>query len=84
MSTAPERFFNRVKPYWRTFRFADHFAQDESDAEPASLADRIERIGHAITAQELASLLNVSPITIFKRAKAGLIPSFRVGAMFRQ
>ena len=54
-----------------------------SSAEPSSLADRIERIGRALTADELAKMLRVSRITIFKQAKAGRIPSFRVGTCVR-
>jgi excisionase family DNA binding protein len=48
-----------------------------------SLADRIERMGHALTAEELAKVLAVSKITIFKQAKAGRIPSFRIGTCVR-
>jgi excisionase family DNA binding protein len=48
-----------------------------------SLADQIEQIGHAMTADELASVLGVSRVTIFKQAKAKRIPSFRVGTCVR-
>jgi excisionase family DNA binding protein len=48
-----------------------------------SLADQIERTGHALTADELARVLSVSRITIFKQAKAGRIPSFRIGTCVR-
>jgi len=48
-----------------------------------SLADQIERIGRALTAEELSKLLSVSKITIFKHAAAGRIPSFRVGTCVR-
>jgi excisionase family DNA binding protein len=51
--------------------------------EPLTLADRIERINRALTASELAEILNVSRITIFKQAKAGRIPSFRIGTCVR-
>jgi excisionase family DNA binding protein len=54
-----------------------------SSTEPLSLADRIERIGRALTANELAEMLTVSKITVFKQAKAGRIPSFRVGTCVR-
>ncbi len=54
-----------------------------STAEPMSLPDRIERIGRALTADELASMLTVSRITIFKQAKAGRIPSFRISTCVR-
>ena len=55
----------------------------DSTTQPLSLADRIERIGRALTAAELASMLTVSRITIFKQAKAGRIPSFRIGTCVR-
>ena len=48
-----------------------------------SLPDQIERIPHALTAVELAGLLAVSRITIFKLAKRGTLPSFRVGTCVR-
>jgi len=48
-----------------------------------SIADQIERIERALTAQQLAEILSVSPITIFKQAKAGRIPSFRIGTCVR-
>ena len=51
--------------------------------EPLSLADRIERMGRALTAEELAEMLTGSRITIFKLAKAGRIPSFRIGTCVR-
>ena len=48
-----------------------------------SLADQIERRGCALTAEELSKTLNVSKITVFKQAKAGRIPSFRIGTCVR-
>lgn len=48
-----------------------------------SLAERIGRIGHALTARELASIFAVSRITVFKHAAAGRIPSFRIGTSVR-
>jgi hypothetical protein len=35
-----------------------------------TLADQIERTGHALTADNLARVLSVSRITVFKMAKA--------------
>jgi excisionase family DNA binding protein len=52
-------------------------------AKGQTLADRIELIGRALTAKELARLLSVSTITIFKQAKAGRIPCFRIGTCVR-
>jgi excisionase family DNA binding protein len=48
-----------------------------------TLADQIEKTGHALTSDELARILAVSRITIFKHAKAGRIPSFRIGTCVR-
>jgi excisionase family DNA binding protein len=48
-----------------------------------SLADQIEKIGRALTAEELSKLLSVSRVTIFKQAATGRIPSFRVGTCVR-
>jgi excisionase family DNA binding protein len=52
-------------------------------SEAKSLADQIERCRHALRAGELAELLAVSKITVFKLARAGRIPSFRVGTCVR-
>jgi len=48
-----------------------------------SLASRIKSIHRALTAEELAELLQMSRITILRRAKRGSIPSFRVGSCVR-
>ncbi len=48
-----------------------------------SLASRIRGIPYALTAKELSELLNISRITILRRAKKGKIPSFRVGSCVR-
>ena len=48
-----------------------------------SIADQIEKLGRALTAAELAKFLSVSRITVFKLAKAGRIPSFRIGTCVR-
>jgi excisionase family DNA binding protein len=52
-------------------------------AEARSIADQVESYRHALEASELAELLAVSKVTIFKLAKAGRIPSFRVGTCVR-
>ena len=67
-------------------REAVRFSQSvstEAKGQPSTLADRIEHLGRALTARELADLLNVSKITIFKLAKAGRIPCFRIGTCVR-
>jgi excisionase family DNA binding protein len=48
-----------------------------------SLASRINAIHRALTAEEFAKLLQMSRITILRRAKRGSIPSFRVGSSVR-
>ena len=52
-------------------------------AIPVSVREMIAKHGKALNADELAGILNVSPITIYKGAKKGTIPSFRVGACVR-
>jgi excisionase family DNA binding protein len=61
------------------------YSSSSKATETASLtlADRIERYERALTAEELAKLLTVSKVTIFKQAKAGRIPSFRIGTCVR-
>ena len=53
-------------------RFGNPFVRPGSVS--LSLADRIERIERALTADELAEMLTVSRITIFKQAKARPYP----------
>jgi excisionase family DNA binding protein len=50
---------------------------------PLSLADRIERFGRAMNARQLASLLAVSTIVVYKLAKSNRLPSFRIGTCVR-
>lgn len=60
-------------------------AYETSGTSPTSLSivDRIERTNCALTAKELAGMLNVSKITVFKQASKGTIPSFRIGICVR-
>ena len=48
-----------------------------------AIPDELEQVKHAMTAKELATVLSLSPKTVFKLAKAGRIPSFRVGTSVR-
>jgi excisionase family DNA binding protein len=52
-------------------------------SESKSLADQVESFRHALRAAELAELLSVSRITLFKLAKTGRIPCFRIGTCVR-
>lgn len=48
-----------------------------------SLAEQIEKMGRALTADDLSELLSVSKVQIYKMASARTIPSFRVGLCLR-
>ena len=50
---------------------------------PVSIADRVRSIERALTADDLADLLQISRLTILRKAKKGIIPSFRVGTLVR-
>jgi excisionase family DNA binding protein len=52
-------------------------------SETLSLPQRIEGIKRALTATELAAFLAISPITVYKMAKTGRMPSFRIGTAVR-
>ena len=49
----------------------------------SSLPDQIKRIPHARTAAELAQWLAVSPLSIYKVARANRLPCFRIGSCVR-
>jgi excisionase family DNA binding protein len=48
-----------------------------------SLPDQLDGMRHALTAKDLAGLLQVSEVTIYKFAKSNRIPSFRIGTAVR-
>ena len=48
-----------------------------------SIAEQIEQSTHALTAGELARLLNVHRLTIYRNVKAGRLKCFYVGASIR-
>lgn len=47
------------------------------------LADHIESIDHALTAPQLARLLQVHKLTIYRQAQSGTLPCFRIGTAVR-
>ncbi len=58
--------------------------QEQAEIETLTLTKKIARdVKGALTAKQLAAMLNISPKTVFKLAKAGRIPSFRVGSAVR-
>jgi excisionase family DNA binding protein len=59
-------------------------AHEQAEVETLTLTKKISRgMKGALTAKQLAELLNINRKTVFKLAKAGRIPSFRVGAAVR-
>ena len=58
--------------------------QEQAEIETLTLTKKIARdVKGALTAKQLAAMLAISPKTVFKLAKAGRIPSFRVGSAVR-
>ena len=58
--------------------------QEQAEIETLTLTKKIARGAKgALTAKQLAEMLNISPKTVFKMAKAGRIPSFRIGTAVR-
>jgi hypothetical protein len=47
------------------------------------LPSYVESIDHGLTAAELSKIIGVPARTIYRQAKAGLIPSFHVGFAVR-
>ena len=57
----------------------DFTPQEMAEIETLTLTKKIARgLKGALTAKQLSEMLNVSPKTIFKLARAGRIPSFRI------
>jgi len=52
-------------------------------SNPETLADRIGSYRGALTAKQLAKVLSISAVTIFKMAKRGALPSLRIGGCVR-
>jgi predicted DNA-binding transcriptional regulator AlpA len=52
-------------------------------SDAVSLPEQLERLGHALDARELGKLLGLSPITVYKLAKASRIPSFKIASAVR-
>lgn len=48
-----------------------------------TIAEQIQQSNHALTARELARLLNVHRLTIYRNVKAGRLKCFYVGASIR-
>jgi excisionase family DNA binding protein len=48
-----------------------------------TIADQIEKKDHMLTIEELASMLQFSPKTLYAKVKAGTIPVARLGGSLR-
>lgn len=65
---------------------ADFTAQEMAEIETLTLTKKIARVSRdrgAMTAKEVAQMLGISPKTVFKLARAGRMPSFRIGTAVR-
>ena len=61
-----------------------HVLKPEDEADLVrSIPEQLEKTAHALTAKNLAQLLQASEITIYKLAKAHKLPSFRIGTAVR-
>jgi excisionase family DNA binding protein len=49
----------------------------------ASLSEQIENLDRALTAPQLAKLLAVDRATVYRAAKSGALPSFRINSCVR-
>lgn len=68
----------------RELKFGERRApKAERRGQPLGSADRIERFGHALNARQLATILAVSTIVVYKLAKKNRLPSFRIGTCVR-
>ena len=47
------------------------------------LAEYLQNLDRCLTVPELARLLNIHKITLYRMAQSGRLPSFRVGAAVR-
>ena len=67
----------------RELKFEGRASEAARQGQPLALADRIEQFGRALTATQLAAILTVSRIVVYKLAKTNRLPSFRIGTCVR-
>jgi excisionase family DNA binding protein len=60
-----------------------HSRETACKADSRFLYEDLERLRHAITAKDVAEVLAISPITVYKLAKEGKLPSLRIGGAVR-
>jgi excisionase family DNA binding protein len=54
-----------------------------ASATPMNIKERIASFGRALEAKELAEIFGVTEALIYKQARTGAIPSFRIGTLVR-
>jgi len=47
------------------------------------ISERIASHTKALTADELADIMNIDRVTVYRQAKEGILPSFRIGTCVR-
>lgn len=57
--------------------------RDSENSVPETIADYISQFDHCLTAPELARLLGIHRITVYKLAAQGKIPAFRINTAVR-
>jgi predicted DNA-binding transcriptional regulator AlpA len=50
---------------------------------PMSIKERIASFGRALEAKELAGIFGVTEALIYKQARTGAMPNFRIGTLVR-
>lgn len=48
-----------------------------------TIAEEIAGLKEALTIEQLARMLNLSPKTLYKQVKSGRLPAYRIGASVR-
>jgi predicted DNA-binding transcriptional regulator AlpA len=54
-----------------------------TNTQPMGVKERIGSFGRALEAKELAAIFGVTEALIYKQARKGIIPSFRIGTLVR-
>ena len=50
---------------------------------PDSISDHLEQLDHCLTVPDLARILSIHKITLYRMAAAGRIPSFKIATAVR-
>ena len=58
-------------------------SSSEASTQPTSIEGRIRSFGRALTIAELADILSIAPLTLFRWCKAKRVPHYRLGKTVR-